>query len=141
MALWTDPIYDWSARGITWGGTLAARAYATAELRQRRTGGSTLAFPMRLDASGRVVTVPQLTPRHAAEIVGHVLSCQPGERGLAPGYGLADPSGANRVSGDLVASAVAACEPDVAVSDVAIEQAADGKVRVKVSAHWARKVV
>lgn len=89
-----------------------------ARLRARRSGGSTLGFPLRMDATGRVVTIPQLTPRHAAEIVGHVLCCQPGERGLAPGYGLTDPSGQQAVSGDLVASTVVACEPDVAASVV-----------------------
>ena len=140
MALWADPVSTWGRLDVTWTGERAARVYATGQLRARRTGGSTLAFPMRLDASGRVVTVPQLTPRHAAEIVGHVLCCQPGERGLAPGYGLTDPSGQQAVSGDLVASTVVACEPDVAVKDVVVEQAVDGKVKVKVSATWAPSV-
>lgn len=140
MSLWTDPVSTWGRRDLSWDGQPVPRTFLVAELRGRRSGGSTLSFPMRLDASGRVVTVPQLTPRHAAEIVGHVLSCQPGERGLAPGYGLQDPSGQQLVSGDLVASTVVACEPSVQVVDVTVDQAVDGKVKVKVSATWAPSV-
>lgn len=141
MSLWTDPVSTWGRRDMSWGGGgPVPRTFLVSQLRARRSGGSTLGFPMRMDASGRVVTIPQLTPRHAAEIVGHVLCCQPGERGLAPGYGLTDPSGQQAVSGDLVASTVVACEPDVAVKDVVVEQAVDGKVKVKVSATWAPSV-
>lgn len=141
MSLWTDPVATWGARNVSWAGQPVQRKYATAELRGPRSGaGSTLSFPMRLDASGRVVTIPQLSPRHAAEIVGHVLSCQPGERGLAPGYGLQDQAGRQVVSGDLVASTVVACEPAVQVTDVVVDQGVNGTVRVKVSAQWAPNV-
>jgi len=140
VSLWTDPVSTWGRRDMSWGGRPVPRTFLVSQLRARRSDGSTLGFPMRMDASGRVVTIPQLTPRHAAEIVGHVLCCQPGERGLAPGYGLTDPSGQQAVSGDLVASTVVACEPDVAVKDVVVEQAVDGKVKVKVSATWAPSV-
>lgn len=140
MSLWTDPVSTWGRRDVSWDGRPVPRVYQVSELRGRLSGGATLSFPMRMDAGGRVVTVPQLTPRHAAEIVGHVLSCAPGERALAPGYGLADPSGQQIVSGDLVASTVVACEPAVQVTDVHIDQAADGRARVKVSARWAPSV-
>ena len=140
MSVWDDAEIAWVYPGTTWSGTPAPRVFRTPQLRGQRSGGSTLAFPLRLDAAGRVVTVAQLTDRHAAEIVGHVLSCQPGERGLAPGYGLRDQSGQQIVSGDLVASSVVACEPDITVTDVFVEQSADGGVRVTVSAGWAPSV-
>ena len=141
MGVWTDPVAAWGARGVSWIGQPVARTFLRSEIVSGRSaGGSTLSFPMRMDASGRVVTVRQMSPRHAAEIVGHVLSCQPGERGLAPGYGLVDPSGLQVVSGDLVASAVVACEPAVQVTDVSVVQAVDGNVRVKVSARWAPSI-
>jgi phage baseplate assembly protein W len=140
VSLWTDPVSTWGRSDVSWAGAPVARTFLVSELRGPRSGGSTLSFPMRQDASGRIVTVPQLSPRHAAEIVGHVLSCQPGERGLAPGYGLQDQAGMQVVSGDLVASTVVACEPDVQVTDVVVDQAVDGRVRVKVSARWAPSV-
>jgi len=141
VSTWADQSSLWGSPSVTWAGRPAPRRFTRAELRGQRSGGSTLAFPLRMDAGGRVVTVSQLTPRHAAEIVGHVLSCQPGERGLAPGYGLKDPSGQQVVSGDLVASTITACEPDVRVDDVYVDQAANGQVRVTVSAAWAPTVM
>ena len=45
---------------------------------------ATLANPLRIDANGSAVTIEQGSARHAAECCGHIISCEAGERALAP---------------------------------------------------------
>lgn len=140
MTDWNDPGTAWDRRDLSWNGTGVPRTLLVSEMRTRGKGGSTLSHPLRVDAAGRTVTIAQGSGRHAAEIVGHVLSCQPGERGLAPGYGLESQAGQTVISGDLVASTVTACEPDVQVTAVSVEAATGGTVRVRVTAEWSANV-
>ena len=61
----------------------------------------TLAHPFRIDANGAAVTLEQGSMRHAAEACGHIVSCEAGERPLAPLWGLMDPTG-TRVNADEI---------------------------------------
>lgn len=72
-----------------------------------------LAFPLRL-AGATFATVTEGTEAHAADIATHVLECHPGQRGLAPEYGLPDPSGVG-VDPQEIAAVVEDLEPELEV--------------------------
>ena len=97
----------------------------------------TISHPMRLDSSGAVVTIDDASPRAAAEMTGHVISCLKGERPLAPAYGVADASSSG-VSQSSVAGAMAHCEPEVAATAISLTAVAGDRVRVHVDVEWSQ---
>ena len=62
-------------------------------------------------------------------------SVRQGERGLAPSYGLTDPSGGG-VDGEQVAGLIELCEPDLAVVSVDVTGDGSGYVTVKTNVEW-----
>ena len=94
-----------------------------------------LSHPFRVDSNGRVVTVEQYSGRQAAELAGAVVATVAGERGLAPSYGLTDPSGGG-VDGEQVAGLIELCEPDLAVVSVDVTGDGSGYVTVKTNVEW-----
>ena len=76
---------------------------------------TTLAHPFRIDASGAAVTLEQGSARHAAETCGHIVSCEAGERPLAPLWGLIDPTG-TRINPDEIRAVIGYAEPALAFS-------------------------
>jgi hypothetical protein len=93
-----------------------------------------ISHPMRLDSAGAVVAIDDDSTRAAAEVAGHVVSCLVGERSLASGYGIPDPS--SGVSGEIVAAAITVCEPEVSATGVVITLADQANVRVQVDVEW-----
>jgi hypothetical protein len=71
---------------------------------------ATLAHPFRVDSNGAAVTLEQGSARHAAEACGHIVSCEAGERPLAPLWGLMDPTG-TRVNADEITATIGYAEP------------------------------
>ena len=97
---------------------------------------ATLAHPFRVDASGAVVTLEQGSARHAAEACGHIVSCEAGERPLAPLWGLLDPVG-TRVNPDEVRATIGYAEPALAVARVEVTESNDNTVAVDIDVDWA----
>lgn len=96
---------------------------------------TTLAHPFRIDAAGRAVTVEQGSARHAAETAGHIVSCEAGERSLAPLWGLIDPVG-TRISADEVRAVIGFCEPGLRVDRVDVTETAEGTTAVAIDVDW-----
>lgn len=94
-----------------------------------------ISHPFRLDSSGAVVTIDAGSDRQAAELAGVVTATGAGERGLAPEYGLADPT-ATGVSQDTIAAAVARCEPELTVVSASVS-GSDTTATVQMSVTWA----
>lgn len=95
-----------------------------------------ISHPFRLDSAGNVVTIDAGSPRQAAELAGHVVACQVGERPLAPAYGLPDPSG-QELDAAVVEAAVQLCEPDLTVTSASVSPPdATGRVTVAVNVVW-----
>jgi hypothetical protein len=93
---------------------------------------------MRLDSAGAIVTIDDYAPRAAAEVAGHVVSCGIGERPLAPLYGMWE-AALGDVSAEMVAAAVAVCEPEVTVTSSTITPAGHGRVRIQVDVEWSQQ--
>ena len=96
----------------------------------------TLAHPFRIDSNGAAVTLEQGSMRHAAECCGHVVSCEAGERALAPLWGLVDPAG-TRINPDEIRAVVGYAEPALAVARVEVSEFNDGTVSVDIDVDWA----
>lgn len=88
-----------------------------------------IAFPIRLDGSGRLASVGDYTPEAARQLVRAVVSTRPGERPLAPGYGIPDPTDGIEVG--VIAALVTMCEPEISVR--AVQVRAD---EVDIDAEW-----
>ena len=97
---------------------------------------ATLAHPFRVDASGAVVTLEQGSARHAAECCGHIVSCEAGERPLAPLWGLMDPTG-TRVNADEITATIGYAEPALLVARVEVTESNDNTVTVDIDVDWA----
>jgi phage baseplate assembly protein W len=97
---------------------------------------STLAHPFRITGQRRAATVTLGSAAHAAQLAGHVLSTTPGERGLAPEFGLVDPAG-GLVDPAQISAAMSLCAPELDVESLTVAQAADGLVDVSVTVDWA----
>lgn len=96
-----------------------------------------ISHPFRRGRDGALVTVAEGSLALAAQLAGHVLATRPGERPLAPQYGLGDPV-ADALDPVEVAHAVQWCEPEVAVVDVRLS--ADGdRTLVEVDVTWAEE--
>lgn len=95
----------------------------------------TLAHPFRIDAAGRAVTLEQGSARHAAECCGHIVSCEAGERPLAPLWGLMDPTG-TRINPDEIRAVIGYAEPALAVARVEVTEFNDGTVSVDIDVDW-----
>lgn len=78
-----------------------------------------LAFPIRLDGNGALATVDDASPQAAQQLARAVIATRPGERPLAPAYGIPDPS--DGVDAGVVKALVSLCEPDIIVTDVRVE--------------------
>ena len=96
----------------------------------------TLAHPFRIDANGAAVTLEQGSARHAAECCGHVVSCEAGERALAPLWGLMDPTG-TRINPDELRAVIGYAEPALLVARVEVSEFNDGTVSVDIDVDWA----
>ena len=96
---------------------------------------STLAHPFRLDGNGAAVTIEQGSARHAAECCGHIVSCEAGERPLAPLWGLMDPTG-TRINPDEIRAVIGYAEPALAVARVEVTEFNDGTVSVDIDVDW-----
>lgn len=96
----------------------------------------TLVWPVRLGPDGTLGSVPQGTPAEAAQVVAMIVSTRPGERQLAPLFGLADPIG-RRVSEAELRSVIGLCEPDIEVTGVASDPVVAGRLNTRVEARWA----
>jgi hypothetical protein len=94
-----------------------------------------ISHPMRLDSVGSVVSLDDASTRAAAELGAHVLACLQGERSLSPVYGLRDPA-QDGISADVVAGAIAICEPELEVLSIRLSQPASGLVRVEAEVKW-----
>ena len=97
---------------------------------------TTLAHPFRIDAAGRAVTLEQGSTRHAAECCGHIVSCEAGERPLAPLWGLMDPTG-TRINPDEISAAIGYAEPALLVTRVEVTERNDNTVTVDIDVDWA----
>ena len=95
----------------------------------------TLAHPFRIDANGAAVTLEQGSARHAAECCGHVVSCEAGERALAPLWGLMDPVG-TRINPDEIRAVIGYAEPALLVTRVEITESNDNTVAVDIDVDW-----
>jgi phage baseplate assembly protein W len=96
---------------------------------------STLTHPFRITAQRRAATMPLGGAAHAAQLAGHVLSTTPGERGLAPEFGLPDPTG-GQIDPAQIAAALTLCAPELDVEALTVTQTADGQVDVTVTVDW-----
>lgn len=96
---------------------------------------TTLAHPFRLDGNGAAVTIEQGSARHAAECCGHIVSCEAGERPLAPLWGLMDPTG-TRINPDEIRAVIGYAEPALAVARVEVTEFNDGTVSVDIDVDW-----
>lgn len=88
-----------------------------------------IAFPIRLDGAGSLAVVDDMSAAAVRQLVRAVIGTRPGERPLAPAYGIPDP--ADGADPGVIAALVAMCEPEVAVRSVVV----DGD-RVDVTAEW-----
>ncbi len=96
---------------------------------------TTLAHPFRIDANGAAVTLEQGSTRHAAECCGHIVSCEAGERPLAPLWGLMDPTG-TRINPDEITATIGYAEPALAVARVEVTESNDNTVAVDIDVDW-----
>lgn len=96
-----------------------------------------ISHPMRLDSAGAIVTIDDHSARAAAELAGHVVSCRIGERPLAQLYGINEPV-PGHVSTDVIAAALAVCEPEITATRVDVAPASAGRVRVHVDVEWSQ---
>ena len=96
----------------------------------------TLAHPFRIDSNGAAVTLEQGSARHAAEACGHIVSCEAGERALAPLWGLMDPTG-TRINPDEIRAVVGYAEPALLVTRVEVTESNDNTVTVDIDVDWA----
>ncbi len=96
----------------------------------------TLAHPFRIDSNGAAVTLEQGSARHAAETCGHIVSCEAGERPLAPLWGLMDPTG-TRVNADEITATIGYAEPALLVTRVEVTESNDNTVAVDIDVDWA----
>jgi hypothetical protein len=96
----------------------------------------TLAHPFRIDSNGAAVTLEQGSARHAAEACGHIVSCEAGERALAPLWGLMDPTG-TRINPDEVTATIGYAEPALLVTRVEVIESNDNTVAVDIDVDWA----
>jgi hypothetical protein len=95
----------------------------------------TLAHPFRIDSNGAAVTIEQGSARHAAETCGHIVSCESGERPLAPLWGLLDPVG-TRINPDEVRATIGYAEPALVVARVEVTESNDNTVAVDIDVDW-----
>ena len=95
----------------------------------------TLAHPFRIDSNGAAVTLEQGSMRHAAECCGHIVSCEAGERALAPLWGLVDPTG-TRINPDEIRAVVGYAEPALLVTRVEVAESNDNTVAVAIDVDW-----
>lgn len=97
---------------------------------------TTLAHPFRIDSNGAAVTLEQGSARHAAEACGHIVSCEAGERPLAPLWGLMDPVG-TRINPDEIRAVIGYAEPALLVTRVEVTESNDNTVTVDIDVDWA----
>lgn len=69
---------------------------------------TTLAHPFRVASDGSIAILTAGSGSNAAQLARHVLSTVPGERPLAPRFGLPDAAGTGRFDTTGIATALAA---------------------------------
>lgn len=89
-----------------------------------------ISHPMRLDANGWVVAVDEGSDRAAAELAGHVVSTQVGERPLSAPYGLSE------IDPGLIPGVVALCEPEIKVLAVEVTPSGPGRLGIRMDVGW-----
>jgi hypothetical protein len=94
-----------------------------------------LSFPFRVDASGVVATVEQNTDQDVEELIAVGVLTEPGERILAPTFGVADPAFVGFELSNLQRH-LADFGPAVAVT--AVEVARRGDDREELQINWRR---
>lgn len=91
-----------------------------------------LSHPFRLRPDGSVATVEQETDEAHAEQLACLVLTRLGERDLAPGFGISDPTFAG-IEASEIAAGVAAFGPPVDVTDVRETPRDDGRLDVVVT--------
>lgn len=94
-----------------------------------------LSHPFRL-AGDRAATIPEGSSRLAAELAGTVAATTQGERGLAPTYGVPDPTG-EVVDPDEIAAWVTLNEPELEVTGAEGVITPAGSYALKLTVDWA----
>ena len=100
---------------------------------------TTLAHPFRVAADGSIAILAAGSGSHAAQLARHVLSTVPGERPLAPRFGLPDAAGTGRFDTTGIVTALATCTPELDSSAITATQTPDGYVDVNVTVGWAEE--
>lgn len=98
---------------------------------------TTIAHPFRLAGDGAVATVDAASAQACAQLAGHVLACQQGERSLSPLFGLPDMTGYGEVPADVVQVTLGMCAPELLVGEIDVADSEDGTVTIAVSVDWA----
>jgi hypothetical protein len=91
-----------------------------------------LAFPFRLDRTGRIATVEQDSEDDIAQQLAMLILTRPEERPLTPGYGTPDPAfeGFDPL---LLAAAAEEFGPDVEIEDITVLDRGDGTQDVTIN--------
>lgn len=79
----------------------------------------TLSYPLRLRPNGRLALVEQGSDEHNAELLSVLVLTRPGERELAPAFGIEDPAFSQVSLGDVVAG-VAMFGPPVRIEGLEV---------------------
>jgi hypothetical protein len=93
-----------------------------------------ISHPFRL-AGGRIATIDEGSARLASELAGAVLATMQAERGLAPRYGIRDPTGGG-IEPDELGGWVEINEPEITVKAITATWSNDGTVAVRATVAW-----
>lgn len=84
-----------------------------------------LAFPFRVDATGRIASVERDSDDDLQQRLAMLVLTRTGERPLTPGFGMPDPAGEG-FDPQLLAAAAVEYGPDVDLDDIAVVNNGDG---------------
>lgn len=93
-----------------------------------------ISFPFRLDASGSIATVEQDSDADVEELLAIAALTVPGERILAPTFGINDPAFVGFQLGALQRH-VNDFGPDVELTTVAVDRLSEGSEQVSIQWH------
>lgn len=96
-------------------------------------------WPFRLGPNGRVITADQASDDVVTSRLACLIQTRPGERTLAPGFGLPDPM-FSRFDENALTAAVAQFGPDgIEIGTIGVALVGDSEQRVTIP--WARREV